>query len=266
MRKQYKNKFLEAIQSSGLPAMEERQQTKLAVSNFRLLVDASRRSAAVPAAPNASVDAGAASGAIRIRKPRTPASLGARERNLFCDFPAGGFPSKICVGVFQRRAPQHPSQSSAAEARVNPFRTKTVSLSFLRTNRKTTRLWRGKVSPAKPPIAQLVAEALLHFEAKHYQLWAWCVMPNHVHAEVELRPGYSLSKVLHSWKSYSAKTANEILSREGPFWQKEYYDHLVRDERQLLAYIRYVLDNPRKAGLRDWPWVWARTAAAPAAS
>ena len=81
-------------------------------------------------------------------------------------------------------------------------------------------------------------------------------MPNHVHVVVRLLPGNKLADVVHSWKSFTAKRANELLGRSGSFWQREYYDHLIRDEQELERAMRYVSENPVKAGLRDWKWVW----------
>ena len=110
-------------------------------------------------------------------------------------------------------------------------------------------------------IAQLVADALRHFNAQRYRLHAWCIMPNHVHVIVDPIAGNELPAVLHSWKSFTAKAANRILSRTGEFWQTEYYDHLIRDEGDYAHALRYLLENPVVAGLRDWPWVWSREVA-----
>jgi menaquinone-specific isochorismate synthase len=38
-------------------------------------------------------------------------------------------------------------------------------------------------------------------------------------------------------------------------WQPEYYHHLIRDEHDFRMKMRYVLDNPAKAGLDEWPCV-----------
>ncbi len=51
-----------------------------------------------------------------------------------------------------------------------------------------------------------------------------------------------------------AKQINKILGAEGQLWETEYYDHLIRDEKDLLAQIEYVMANPRRAGLIDWNW------------
>lgn len=120
----------------------------------------------------------------------------------------------------------------------------------------------GACHLAKPQIAQMVARAIRQFEGDRYHLWAWCVMPNHVHTVAELRPGQSLAKVLHSWKSYTARRAQVCFGVQGSLWQREYYDHLVRDEDDLYRVVQYVADNPVRAGLKNWPWVWVRKAEA----
>ncbi len=103
-------------------------------------------------------------------------------------------------------------------------------------------------------IASVVRDALSHFENKHYQLAAWCIMPNHVHVVVRPKSGHTLTQILHSWKSFTAKQANRVLNREGTVWQPETYDRLVRNEQEFRNQIRYVLENPDKAGLKAWPW------------
>lgn len=105
-------------------------------------------------------------------------------------------------------------------------------------------------------IAELVTEALRYFDGDRYRLFAWCVMPNHVHVVLQLREAWMLSHILHSWKSFTAKKANTILGRTGAFWQAEYYDHLVRDEEDLLRCVEYVWYNPDDAGLCEWRWRW----------
>jgi REP element-mobilizing transposase RayT len=83
-------------------------------------------------------------------------------------------------------------------------------------------------------------------------------MPNHVHVVARLFPGNSLSNVLHSWKSFTAKEAEKIAKTKGPFWQKEYYDHLLRSEAEFERAVQYVIDNPIRAGLERWTWAWLR--------
>ena len=62
---------------------------------------------------------------------------------------------------------------------------------------------------------------------------------------------------LQGWKSFTARKANEILGRGGAFWQREYYDRLIRNGDELERAVRYVVNNPERAGLKRWKWVWS---------
>jgi REP element-mobilizing transposase RayT len=112
-----------------------------------------------------------------------------------------------------------------------------------------------------PRVAKLVVDALRHFDGARYHLHAWCVMPNHVHVIFSVLPARTpalrLSSIIQSWKSFTAKEANRLLARTGSFWQREYCDHLVRDDEDFVRCIEYTINNPVKAGLcerwEDWP-------------
>jgi REP element-mobilizing transposase RayT len=107
-----------------------------------------------------------------------------------------------------------------------------------------------------PRIAELMANALRFWDGKRYRLIAWCVMPNHVHVVCRLLPGQELRVVLQSWKSYTARRSNQILVCTGAFWQREYYDRLIRNKNEFERAVRYVVSNPERAGLKEWKWVW----------
>ncbi len=107
-------------------------------------------------------------------------------------------------------------------------------------------------------IAALVEQALKHFDGERYHLVAWCVMPNHVHVLIQQIEGHPLSKVIQSWKSFTAHEANKILGRSGDFWMPDYFDRFIRDEKHFDAVVEYIHQNPIKAGLvsapEEWPW------------
>lgn len=107
-------------------------------------------------------------------------------------------------------------------------------------------------------IASQVEEALLHFDDRRYRLIAWCVMPNHVHVLIETWESWPLARVLHSWKSYTAHAANQILGRSGDFWFREYFDRFIREDRHFANALRYIEENPVKAELvrraEEWRW------------
>jgi REP element-mobilizing transposase RayT len=116
----------------------------------------------------------------------------------------------------------------------------------------------GQCYLARAEIASIVAESLKKFDQLRYRLHAWCIMPNHIHAVMQPLNEWTLAKIIHTWKSYTAKQANILLAREGEFWQREYYDHLIRDSKDLARIIEYVHKNPQKAGLTNWPWLWIK--------
>ncbi len=108
-------------------------------------------------------------------------------------------------------------------------------------------------------IAAIMQDTLKHFDGERYQLICWCIMPNHVHVLIEVNEGWSLSRIMHGWRSYTAKEANRILGRTGKFWMEEYYDRYIRDDSHLQKTINYILNNPANAGLDGWPWVGERS-------
>ena len=59
-------------------------------------------------------------------------------------------------------------------------------------------------------------------------------------------------------KKFTAREANKVLDRKGKFWQHESYDHVVRDQKELREIVKYILNNPVKAGLCEdidkWKW------------
>ena len=81
-------------------------------------------------------------------------------------------------------------------------------------------------------------------------------MPNHVHVVIEVVENWTLAKIAHSWKSFTAGEVNAVLERRGRLWQREYFDRFIRDERHLFRAIEYVDWNPVKAGFCRRPEDW----------
>jgi REP element-mobilizing transposase RayT len=112
-----------------------------------------------------------------------------------------------------------------------------------------------------PDLAALVERVMLRFQGEHYALSAWCVMPNHVHAVVTPLESHSLSGILQPWKSVSAHRINKALHRKGAVWQRESFDHLVRDEASFERFVTYTETNPVAAGLVGRAEMWAHGSA-----
>jgi REP element-mobilizing transposase RayT len=69
-------------------------------------------------------------------------------------------------------------------------------------------------------------------------------------------PEESISRIVASWKSYTASRANSILGRRGAFWHQDYFDRLIRNEAHFLTAVGYVENNPVVAGLCVTPEAW----------
>ena len=83
-------------------------------------------------------------------------------------------------------------------------------------------------------------------EFADYELFAWVVMPNHVHALFQPETGHDLAEIPGAWKSVSTRLINKVRDGRGSVWQREYYDHLIRDEAEFIHAVEYILGNPRR--------------------
>ena len=112
--------------------------------------------------------------------------------------------------------------------------------------------------------------ALRHFHRERYELFAGCVMPDHVHflfqpwVKEDDEKGESIfwshQELFHSLKSFTAKEINRIEKTTGPVWEEESFDRYVRSDRDLAEKFHYICRNPWVAGIvtsvEDYPWVW----------
>ena len=110
---------------------------------------------------------------------------------------------------------------------------------------------------ADPAIARMMLQSLKHFDGVRYDLFAWSVMPNHVHALLTPHEGHELGEDSSSdGKPTRRRRANRMLGTTGTFWQEEYYDHIVRDGEDLKHQVTYILGNPGK-GRASAEWTGA---------
>jgi putative transposase len=89
------------------------------------------------------------------------------------------------------------------------------------------------------------------------EIWAYCLMDNHVHLIVVPREAESLSLALRTAHTMYANYFNEQSSLSGHLWQGRFYSSAL-DEKHLWAAIRYVEQNPVRARMvahaKDYPW------------
>lgn len=116
--------------------------------------------------------------------------------------------------------------------------------------------------------ARRVGSALRHFDGHRLWLGDHVIMPNHVHALIQPCAGFDLSENLYSVKRFSSRQIGDALRgnvapgkpipalARGKFWQAESYDRIVRDEKELAAFRRYIAKNPEVAKLREGEFLY----------
>ena len=109
----------------------------------------------------------------------------------------------------------------------------------------------GACQLRRPDARREVEYCLLHFDGTRYDIDAFVLMPNHVHAVIAPVHGYDLSNLLRGIKGVSANRCNRLLGNKGTFWMDESYDHIIRDAAELAAFRDYIAVNPKKAGLKQ---------------
>lgn len=102
-----------------------------------------------------------------------------------------------------------------------------------------------------------------HWE-KTLDLYGWAIgsyviMPDHVHFFcTDAASTTTLSKMIASWKQWSAKELAAFSGISVPFWQKEFFDHLLRSSESYSEKWNYVRQNPVRAELipdaEEWPY------------
>lgn len=88
-------------------------------------------------------------------------------------------------------------------------------------------------------------------------IWAYCLMPNHVHFIAVPDRQESLARTFNTVHMLYAQYFNRKQQVTGHLWQGRFYS-CVLDERHLYAAVRYVERNPVRAGMvptpQDYPW------------
>jgi REP element-mobilizing transposase RayT len=63
---------------------------------------------------------------------------------------------------------------------------------------------------------------------------------------LQYRRNMVLPKVIGYFKMNTAKLINQMLNKSGAFWQRSYYEHIIRNEKELSRIREYIQNNPLK--------------------
>ena len=111
----------------------------------------------------------------------------------------------------------------------------------------------GECLLRRAELRQAVEAVLMKFNTTRCHHHAWVLMPNHAHLVVSLAAGESLATLMKAWNGSSSRAVGLLLERSmsgKAFWQKDYFDRLIRDRAHFLRCLRYVKGNPTKARLQ----------------
>jgi putative transposase len=105
---------------------------------------------------------------------------------------------------------------------------------------------------------ELSAHIAPFFAARAFAVLAYCVMPDHVHLVLEgVSADADLRESIRAWKSRTGYEWRR--SGNAKLWQTGFHDRVLREEDDTRAIVRYVLENPVRAGLvrsaSDYKWL-----------
>lgn len=79
------------------------------------------------------------------------------------------------------------------------------------------------------------------------QVDKFVIMPNHIHGIIQITTseGEALPEIIRSFKTSSARRINQLRDSKGiPVWQRNYYEHIIRNEEALQKIREYIFNNP----------------------
>ena len=114
---------------------------------------------------------------------------------------------------------------------------------------------------SNPEMVNLFKEILKNVKKYHpYKMLAYVILPDHFHILIIPSDQSDFSKIMHSMKLNFTKTYKDRTNFIGSlnFWQKRFWDHVIRDETDLENHIHYIHHNPVKHGYarkwKGWPF------------
>jgi putative transposase len=100
-----------------------------------------------------------------------------------------------------------------------------------------------------------------HAEKTNARILAYVLMPSHIHLVVQIN-GRILSSFMRDFKKFTAQKALSSLQSNGSLWQFRYDRVAIWNDKILLEKMKYIHNNPVKAGLvNEAPkWYWSSAA------
>ena len=114
--------------------------------------------------------------------------------------------------------------------------------------------------PLEPAARDIVMDRCLFEHEQTCCLYCVVIMPDHAHLIITPYDAWTLPRILRRVKGVSARLINASSNRQGPVWQSESFDRMLRSEDDLLEKAEYTCLNPVRAGLvtdvERYRWKW----------
>jgi REP element-mobilizing transposase RayT len=109
-----------------------------------------------------------------------------------------------------------------------------------------------------PALAKAICDSIeTSCRLSGFRLYGYCLMPDHVHVLLDPQAATPLGDWLRRFKSFTTKLARDA-GVPNPLWQRSAHDHVCREGETAEVVLRYIAENPVRAGLvarwEDWPW------------
>jgi len=91
-----------------------------------------------------------------------------------------------------------------------------------------------------------------------FRMLAYVFLPDHFHILIRPTGDSNFSAIMHSLKPNFTKAYKRATNIRGVlnFWQKRFWDHIIRDETDLQNHLDYIHYNPVKHDLVSQPEAW----------
>ncbi|HQV37862.1 MAG: transposase [Flavobacteriales bacterium] len=126
---------------------------------------------------------------------------------------------------------------------------------------------------SRPAYKDIIVESFRFCqEQKGLQLYAWCIMSNHVHLIAKADPGPKLEDIMRDHKKHTSKALMKAIAENGKesrrewmlkhfrksggssqFWQHDLHPIWIRTPEVVERYLNYLHRNPVAAGLVKEP-------------
>ena len=112
----------------------------------------------------------------------------------------------------------------------------------------------GKNQLCRGGTGKAVLSAMKHNHKKFVWHCRLCLlMPDHLHAIFAFPREPGMETAIKNWKKY-------VAGKHGVDWQRDFFDHRLRDHHELDEKTSYILLNPVRKGLcqraADWVWIY----------